>query len=152
MADIFREPLFQASLTHFLAAPGQQKLFAAGTFDAGLFQSADEGATWSLALDGGVQGLAGTGPVVLVATTSDGVLRSDNYGNTFKPGPGLTGEVHQLTINGSTWWAATGAGLASSTDNATTFSPVTTTDTQGVFFAGGTIIAITPAGPTLYQP
>lgn len=149
-AGVFAQPV-----RTLVAAPAQQKLFA-GT--NALFESTDLGVSWSAStLRGAVEAIAASGPVVLVATATDGQQRSDNYGNTFRAqttpiGSGLLFYVAQ----GSTFWAGGNGGLLRSDDNGATFTPAldglpSGLAVRGLYFAGSYVVADTVDGPYINQ-
>lgn len=149
-AGVFAQPV-----RTLVAAPAQQKLFAAG---ASLFESNDQGVTWSPSpLRGAVEGLAATGAFVVVSTAIDGQQRSDNYGNTFRAqGSPLTSGVLFYGAQGSTFWAGNNAGLFRSDDDGATFVEALDgipagTAVRGLYFAGGYVIADTVDGPYVTQ-
>lgn len=151
------EPLFGAAITHFVASAAAQKLFADGAFDAGLYESIDEGATWGLTLDGGVQALAADGAQALLALDGQ-QLRSDNYGSTFHAATQpLSGSVSQLVFQGGRVWAATSEGLFVSGDRGLTFSEAlegfpSGAAARGIWFAGSYAVVDTTGGPWVNQP
>ncbi|MFO0597222.1 MAG: hypothetical protein U0228_18055 [Myxococcaceae bacterium] len=154
-------PVFAAAPTHFMAAAGQQKLFASslGAADGGLFESSDLGATWSSStVRGRVDALGGTGPVVLVATTGadGGQQRSDNYGNTFRPATmPVTGTLDFYVTDGTTFWVGGSDGLAKSSDQGVSFTPeangLPSGEIFGLWLAGSYVIADTADGPYVNQ-
>ena len=151
------EPLFSAPLRHLVTAPSAQKLFADGAFDAGLYESVDEGATWARAMNGAVDAIAADGVNVLLSI--DGAQqRSDNYGSTFHPANApVGGVVSQFVFANGRAWAATSSGLFASDDRGVTFSAVTDglpagTATRSVWFAGRYAVVDTTTGPWVNQP
>lgn len=149
-AGIFTQPV-----RTFVAAPAQQKLFAAST---SLFESIDLGATWAPStLTGAVEGLAATGAFVVVATSTDGQQRSDNYGNTFRAQSSpLSSDVIFYVSQGSVFWAGTNDGLFRSDDNGVNFVAAgnglpANTAVRGLYFAGGYVVADTVDGPYVNQ-
>jgi photosystem II stability/assembly factor-like uncharacterized protein len=95
----------------------------AGFRGAGVYRSADAGATWAFA---GLQGrevndLAWLGPV-LYAATDVGVLRTEDLGKTWTPlGLGLKGRINRLLFpllpdSGAVVFAATDEGVFRSED------------------------------------
>ncbi|MGV3625426.1 MAG: hypothetical protein ACO1OB_31740 [Archangium sp.] len=149
-AGVFAQPV-----RTFVAAPAQQKLFAAVT---SLFESTDNGATWNAStLRGAVEGLAASGAYVLVSTATDGQQRSDNYGSTFRPQSApLTGGVLFYTSQGTTFWAGNSAGLSRSDDLGGTFTEAlngipANTAVRGLYFAGTYVVADTVDGPYVNQ-
>lgn len=150
-------PLFTAAVTRFAAAPAQQKLFAAGN-TGGLFESADLGVTWvASAPQGTVDALAATGAFVLVATSTDGQQRSDNYGNTFRAAASpIASGVLVYVAQGTRFWAGGNGGLASSDDDGVTFTASSDglpagTAVRALFFAGSYAIVDSPDGPFIDQ-
>lgn len=152
-------PLFTKPLSQLVAAASQQKLFAHG--DAAnalgaLYESNDVGATWAKsAVMGDVKALGATGAVVLVAVTTDGQQRSDNYGNTFRPVSAPLTDPTFFVTQDTTFWAGTSAGLLRSDDLGVSFSDASNGLPAGpvkaLVFAGGYVIAMTDAGPWLNQ-
>jgi hypothetical protein len=149
-------PAFASPVRLFVAAPAQQKLFAAG--DAGgLVESADLGATWTAGTPRGtVAALAATGAFVLVVTSMDGQQRSDNYGNTFRAAAApLPGIVLTYAVNGAQFWAGTSDGLFTSADDGASFTSVSGlpagTSVRAVFFAQGYAVADTSDGVYVNQ-
>ncbi len=149
-AGVFSQPV-----RNLVAAPAQQKLFAGS---AGLYESTDVGATWSPStLRGAVEALAASGPVVLVATATDGQQRSDNYGNTFRAQSAPIGSgLLFYTSQGATFWAGGNGGLLRSDDNGATFTSTLNglpsgVSVRGLFFAGSYVVADTVDGPYVNQ-
>jgi hypothetical protein len=154
-------PLFTHVVPRFVAAPSQQKMFASGDSAnalGGLFESSDVGATWTAStLQGNVSALTALGAYVLVATSTDGQQRSDNYGNTFRAaGAPITGTLQSWVVQNARIWAVTSDGLMSSDDNGASFTansgglPAGTL-ARGLFFAGSYAIVDTADGPWITQ-
>ena len=144
-------------VTRFVAAPAQQKLFAAGA-TGGLFESIDLGATWTASAPRGtVDAIAATGAFVVVSTSIDGQQRSDNYGNTFRPATTpITDGVLLYVAQGTRFWAGGNGGLKSSDDNGVTFADNSAglpagTAVRALFFAGSYSVVDTPDGPYVNQ-
>lgn len=152
-------PLFTRPVTRLVAAAAQQKLFATGEqAQGGLFESIDVGQTWVASSPmGQVEALAASGAFVLVSTATDGQLRSDNYGNTFRAARApLTGGVLTYVAQGARFWAGGNGGLFRSDDDGVTFTDASQGLTQGtavrgIFFAGSYLVVDTPDGPWLSQ-
>ncbi len=152
--------LFTQPTTRLVAAPAQQKLFATGTTAAlnGLFESADLGITWVASTPRGqVDALTANGAIVLVSTATDGQQRSDNYGNTFRPGTApITSGVLTYVAQGTRLWAGGNGGLHSSDDDGATFTAnagglPSGTAVRALFFAGSYALVDTADGPWLTQ-
>jgi hypothetical protein len=147
---------FTGEVPHFVAAPQQQKMFAAGA-TGGLFESADLGATWvASAPRGTVNALAASGAFVFVDVAMDGQLRSDNYGNTFRPAPAPVSGLLSFSTAGASIWATTNAGIQRSDDNGVTWQNDSDglpagTSVRRLFFAGGYVVADTADGPYITQ-
>jgi hypothetical protein len=152
---------FAHAATTLVAASAQQRLFAAG--DPGwqqgeLATSNDLGATWTTGLaKGDVRALGAAGAYVYVEVSTDGTLRSDNYGGTFKPMPAPVGtSVKAFLIVDARVYAGTAGGVRTSDDNGATWAddahglPVGT-GVNGLFLAGSLLLADTAAGPYLVQ-
>ena len=151
-------PLFAMPISRFVAAPAQQKLFAANA-TGGLFESTDVGATWTAStLRGTVDAIAASGAYVVVSTSMDGQQRSDNYGNTFRAATApITDGVIVYVAEGTKFWAGGDGGLKSSDDNGATFTLSsgglpTGVAVRGLFFAGSYAIVDTGNGPYITQP
>jgi hypothetical protein len=146
---------FAKPVSHFVAAPSQQRLFLSGDPSSGfggLYASDDDGATWRAGfLNGDVLSLAASGAVVLAEVTTDGQQRSDNYGATF----------HAMTVGDSTGallfigdqpWAGTTSGIRTSGDLGLTWSDdphglPSGTAVRGLFTSGNIVVADTFTGP-----
>ncbi|MFZ5438867.1 MAG: WD40/YVTN/BNR-like repeat-containing protein [Myxococcota bacterium] len=154
-------PLFTARTTRLVAAAAQQKLFASGDPGAGfggLFESSDLGQTWAASAPmGQVEALAATGAFVLVSTATDGQLRSDNYGNTFRAAAmPISGGVLTFSVQGGRFWAGGNGGVLRSDDDGATFVDASSglapgTAVRALFFAGSYLLVDTPDGPWLTQ-
>jgi hypothetical protein len=149
--------LFTTPVSRFVAAPAQQKFFAAGD-TGGLFESNDLGVTWAASvLRGTVDGVAASGAFVVVSTSTDGQQRSDNYGNTFRAATApVAGGVLFYLAQGTRFWAGGNGGLKSSDDDGVTFGDNSTglptgTPVRALFFAGSYAIVDTTDGPYLNQ-
>lgn len=147
---------FTARVAHLVAAPAQQKIFAAAQ-GGGLYESANLGATWAASAPrGAVNALAASGAFVWVDVATDGQQRSDNYGNTFRPAPAMVSGLLSWTVQGTTLWATTQGGLSRSDDDGATWQPANDglpsgTPVLRLFFAGGYVVADTSDGPFVNQ-
>jgi hypothetical protein len=152
---------FSHAATALVAASAQQRLFAAGDpgwQQAELASSNDLGATWTTGLaKGDVRALAAAGAYVYVEVSTDGTLRSDNYGGTFKPMPAPVGaSVKAFLVVDARVYAGTAAGLRTSDDNGVTWADdlhglPAGIGVNGLFVAGSLLVADTAAGPYLVQ-
>lgn len=147
---------FTSRVAHLVAAPAQQKLFAAAA-SGSLYESANLGATWAASTPRGtVNALAAAGAYVWVDVSMDGQQRSDNYGNTFRAAPATVDGLLSYAVQGTTLWATTASGLSRSDDQGATWQAANDglpsgTSVLRLFFAGGYVVADTPDGPFVNQ-
>lgn len=150
--------LFDEAVRLIVAAPAQQKMFAARN---GLWESVDNGSTWRTfdagANTGTLTGLAANGAFVLVATDDGTQVRSINYGNTFSSQPtGLDAGVSFYLWQSPRFWAGNADGLWASDDDGVTFAAQgaglpSETPVTGLFFSGSYVVADTVDGPYITQ-
>ncbi|MBL8952516.1 MAG: hypothetical protein JNK82_17180 [Myxococcaceae bacterium] len=128
-----------------VASPAATRVFAlAGSV---LWHSDDTGATWSSGLVGGeVTAISAEAEFALVQT-SNGALRSDNYGNTFRP-LDLGAKAQSFAASGSRAFAGTMTGMRVSDDSGLTWRDASNglpagTPVMQLFLAGGSLVAST---------
>lgn len=115
---------FSRPIRTFAASPAAQRLFATGEVTSGfgaLYASDDGGATWTrMPVGGDVQHIHASGAYVLLSSSTEGELRSDNYGSTFHP-LSLGTRVHGFHVADTRAFAATAAGVSVSDDGGATW-------------------------------
>jgi len=128
-----------------VASPAALRTFAlAGTV---LWHSDDSGATWSTGLIGGeVKAISAEAEFALVQTSA-GTLRSENYGNTFRP-LDLGATAQSFAASGTRAYAGTMMGMRVSDDSGKTWRDSSNGLPAGapvlqLFLAGGTLVAST---------
>lgn len=148
--DATKATFFTKGVRTFAAASAAQRIFATGDIASGfggLYASDDDGRTWSrLPLKGDVETISANGAVVLTSLTLEGELRSDNYGNTFRP-VDVLGPSRAFFLSGQKGFAgSTGSVLVSDDAGASWHSPdkalPTSLDVGLVYLAGNTLVAV----------
>lgn len=136
---------FTAAVTALVASPAATRIFALqGTK---LWHSDDAGATWASGLVGGEVKAIGAEAEVVLLQTSNGALRSENYGNTFYPlDVGATAQ--SFAASGKRAFAGTMMGMRVSDDSGKTWRDSSAGLPAGVpvmqlFLAGGSLVAST---------
>lgn len=138
-------PIFMQPVSTLVAAAAATRVFAlVGTK---LWHSDDAGATWSTGLVGGeVKAISAEGEFALVQT-SQGTLRSDNYGNTFHP-LDLGATAQSFAASGKRAFAGTMMGMRVSDDSGLTWRDASAGLPSGapvmqLFLAGASLVAST---------
>ncbi len=136
-------------VTSLVAAPGSRRLFA-GT-STGLFYSDDAGGTWSAApIHGEVRALHASGAYMLADVAVDGAQRSDNFGATWHPAPGLDAKTRSFFLAGTRAFAGTPNGVKVSEDGGATWRDSSAglpalSDIRGLYLAGSWLFSATDA-------
>lgn len=155
-ADATKAPFLSKPVRTFAAAAAAQRIFATGDIASGfggLYASDDDGRTWSkLPLKGDVESISANGAVVLTSMTLEGELRSDNYGNTFRP-VDVHGPSRAFFLSGQRAFAGSTGSVLVSDDAGLSWRPAekempTTREVGLVYLAGSTLVAV--AGGAVY--
>lgn len=137
----------------FANSAGAQRFFATGETASGfggLYASDDGGFTWKKSpVSGDVVDVRAANEFVLVCTTGDGELRSDNYGNTFKP-MSVGAKAQSFFLSGSRAFAGTSDGVRVSADGGATWSDASDglpsfVQVHSLYLAGGALVAAAQA-------
>lgn len=129
---------------YLVGSPAAVRIFSVA--QSGLCYSDDSGATWNTGLVGGsVTALGAVDSYALLVSSTEGALRSDNYGSTFHPfdaGEQVTG----LTLTEGKVFAVTAHGVKVSDDGGQTWADGSNGLPQGqsidaLFVAGNDVLA-----------
>lgn len=136
---------FTAAVSALVASPAATRIFALQ--GSKLWHSDDAGATWASGLVGGEVKAIGAEAEIVLLQTSNGALRSENYGNTFYPlDVGATAQ--SFAASGRRAFAGTMTGMRVSDDSGKTWRDSSAGLPTGVpvmqlFLAGGSLVAST---------
>lgn len=154
--DSTKAPFFTKGIRNFAAAAAAARIFATGDIASGfggLYASDDDGRTWTkLPLKGDVETISANGAVVLTSMTLEGELRSDNYGNTFRP-VDVQGPSRAFFLSGQKGFAGSVGSVLVSDDAGASWRAAdkdmpTTREVGLVYLAGSTLVAV--AGGQVY--